>query len=417
MATPTGPLQDITIIDCTMALAGPFGTSLLADMGANVIKVEPPTGDASRSLAPLPPDYANPTASEPAGVDFGGYFASINRNKRSIVLDLKSPQDRESLLQLCDGADALVENMRVGVMDRLGVGYEVLAKRKPSLVYGAIRGFGDPRTGASPYANWPAYDIVAQSMGGLAHITGPEGGAGYPSGASVGDIYPGTLMALGLLAAVHRARASGEGQFFDVGMYDAILSLSECVVTNYSMAGNELGPRGAHHPSLMPFGIFPTTDGGIAIAAPGPGHWAALCEAMGRADLVDDERARNVHVRSRNQGFVEAIVSAWTKTLTKQQVMQAIGGKVPCGPVNTAADIFADPHVAARSMLTEFEMPGDNPPATIVGSPIKFASTPSGFYRRAPMLNEHSVEIRSEFGLIAGPNAANDAANDADRSD
>lgn len=409
MTKATGPLKDITIIDCTMALAGPFGTSLLADMGANVIKVEPPGGDVSRSLAPLPPDYANPNSSEPAGVDFGGYFASINRNKRSIALDLKDPADRESLLALCDGADALVENMRVGVMDRLGVGYDVLSKRKPSLVYGAIRGFGDPRTGASPYANWPAYDIVAQSMGGLAHITGPQEGTGNPSGASVGDIYPGTLMALGLLAAVHSARATGEGQFFDVGMYDAVLALSETVVTNYSMAGKELGPRGAHHPSLMPFGIFPTSDGGISIAAPGPGHWAALCEAMGRPDLIDDERARNVHVRSRNQGFVEAIVAGWTKTLTKQQVMQAIGGKVPCGPVNTAADIFADPHVAARQMLTEFEMPGDNPPATIVGSPIKFTNTPSGFYRRAPMLNEHAAQIRLEFGLAA--------ANDSEQID
>lgn len=409
MTKATGPLKDITIIDCTMALAGPFGTSLLADMGANVIKVEPPGGDVSRSLAPLPPDYANPNASEPAGVDFGGYFASINRNKRSITLDLKNPTDRESLLELCDGADALVENMRVGVMDRLGVGYDVLSKRKPSLVYGAIRGFGDPRTGASPYANWPAYDIVAQSMGGLAHITGPQEGTGNPSGASVGDIYPGTLMALGLLAAVHSARATGEGQFFDVGMYDAVLALSETVVTNYSMAGKELGPRGAHHPSLMPFGIFPTSDGGISIAAPGPGHWAALCEAMGRSDLVDDERARNVHLRSRNQEFVEEIIAGWTKTLTKKQIMEAIGGKVPCGPVNTAADIFADPHVAARQMLTEFEMPGDNPPATIVGSPIKFTNTPSGFYRRAPMLNEHGAEIRSEFGLAA--------ANDAGRTD
>lgn len=409
MTTPTGPLQDITIIDCTMALAGPFGTSLLADMGANVIKVEPPSGDVSRSLAPLPPDYANATASESAGVDFGGYFASVNRNKRSIVLDLKNPQDRDSLLQLCDGADALVENMRVGVMDRLGVGYDVLSKRKPSLVYGAIRGFGDPRTGASPYANWPAYDIVAQSMGGLAQITGGDSGAGAPSGASVGDIYPGTLMALGLLAAVHRAKATGEGQFVDVGMYDAVLALSETVVTNYGMTGKVLGPRGAHHPSLMPFGIFPTKDGGIAIAAPGQGHWVALCEAMQREDLIDGERSRNVHVRSRNQEYMEEILSSWTKTLTKQQVMELIGGRVPCGPVNTAADIFADPHVAARQMLTEFEMPGDNPPATIVSNPIKFTGTPSGFYRRAPLLNEHGAEIRSEFGLSA--------ANDATRED
>jgi len=167
-----GPLADITIIDCTMALAGPFGAALLGDLGANVIKVEPPGGDSSRSLPPLLPDYANPGTEVPAGVDYGGYFASINRNKRSIVLDLKNPDDRETLLKLCEKADAIIENMRVGVMDRLGTGYDQIRERNPRIVYGAIRGYGDPRTGVSPYADWPAYDIVAQSMGGM--CTSPD---------------------------------------------------------------------------------------------------------------------------------------------------------------------------------------------------------------------------------------------------
>ena len=149
MSERTGPLSDITVIDCTMALAGPFGTAMLADLGANVIKVEPPRGDVSRTVPPLPPDYANPGAEEPAGVDFGGYFASINRNKRSIVLDFKQAADREALLKLCEQADAIVENMRVGVMDWLGVGYDVIRERNPGIVYGCIRGFGEPRTGES----------------------------------------------------------------------------------------------------------------------------------------------------------------------------------------------------------------------------------------------------------------------------
>ena len=220
MAGRTGPLANVTIIDCTMALAGPFGTALLADLGADVIKIEPPHGDGSRSVPPLPPDYANATADEPAGVDYGGYFASINRNKRSVVLDLKREADKEVLLQLCEQADALVENMRVGVMDKLGVGYDTVKQRNPKLVYAAIRGFGDPRTGESPYAEWPAYDIVAQSMSGHAHITGPEGNVGYPSGVSVGDIYPGTLMALGVVSAITHARSTGQGQFLDVGIRD-----------------------------------------------------------------------------------------------------------------------------------------------------------------------------------------------------
>lgn len=394
-----GPLADVTVIDCTMALAGPFGAALLADLGANVIKVEPPSGDGSRSLPPLMPDYANPGLQPAAGVDYGGYFASINRNKRSIVLDLKQAGDREVLLRLCEKADALVENMRVGVMDRLGVGYEVIRQRNPAIVYGAIRGYGDPRTGESPYADWPAYDIVAQSMGGHVHITGPENGGGYPGGVSVGDIYPGTLLALGVVSAIHHARRTGEGQFLDVGMYDAMLAYNETVITNYGVAGIELGPRGQHHPNLMPFGIYPAKDGSVAIAAPGPGHWAELCQAMGRADLIDDPRSRNVHLRRRNQDVIEPVIAAWTGARTKQEIMAILGGRVPCGPVNTAKEIFEDPHVAARDMITRFKPPGDNPEVAIVGSPIKFTKTPTGLRHIPPRLGEHTEEILREFDI------------------
>ncbi|MCR9259679.1 MAG: CoA transferase [Pseudomonadaceae bacterium] len=396
----TGPLKDITIIDCTMALAGPFGTAMLADLGANVIKVEPPRGDGARPSPPLPPDYANVGAEESAGVDYGGYFASINRNKRSIVLDLKLDKDKETLLSLCEHADAIVENMRAGVMDKLGVGYDAVKTRNPAIVYGCIRGFGDPRTGESPYAQWPAYDIVAQAMSGHAHITGPEDGeGGYPSGVSVGDIYPGTLMALGVVSAIHNARATGEGQFFDVAMYDAMLAFCETVVCNYGYRQKSLGPRGQHHPNLMPFGIFPTSDGGVALACPGPNHWQLLCSAMGREDLVTDERCKNTYVRRRNQVFVEAQISAWTSSLSKQDVMQALGGKVPCGPVNTAEDIFNDPHVEARNMITRFQLPGDNPEVAIVGTPLKFTRTKAGFYRPPPRHGEHTEEVLKEFNI------------------
>ena len=394
-----GPLQDLTVIDCTMALAGPFGTALLADLGANVIKVEPPHGDGSRRVGPLPPDYAPPGADAPAGVDFGGYFASINRNKRSIVLDLKQPEDQEALLKLCEQADAIVENMRVGVMDRLGVGYDAIKARNPQIVYGAIRGFGDPRTGSSPYADWPAYDIVAQSMGGQVAITGPEGHAGYPSGVSVGDIYPGTLMALGLVSAIHHAQRTGEGQFMDIGMYDAIMAFAETVIVNYGYNQTELGARGAHHPNLCPFGVYATSDGGVSIAAPGANHWEALCAAMERPDLIDDERSKNNFVRSENQTYVRGEIETWTKQHTKHEVVAALAGKVPCGPVNRASDIFNDPHVDARQMITHFQLPGANPEVAIVGSPIKYTATPAGFYRRPPNLGEHSDEISEEYGL------------------
>ncbi|MEM7097789.1 MAG: CoA transferase [Pseudomonadota bacterium] len=400
LSSRSGPLQNLTVIDCTMALAGPYGMSLLADLGADVIKVEPPHGDLSRSVPPTPPDYANVTSDKEAGVDYGGYFASINRNKRSIVLDLKQAEDRETLLRLCEHADAIVENMRAGVMDKLGVGYDVISQRNPRIVYGCIRGFGDPRTGESPYAHWPAYDIVAQCMSGLAHITGPaDGSGGYPSGTSVGDIFPGTLMALGLLAGINHAKATGEGQFFDVGMYDAMLAFNETIVANYGYNQHALTSRGQHHPNLMPFGIFPTNDGGVAIAAPGPAHWNALCEIMQREDLISDERTRNVHLRARNQDFVREIVTQWTSSQTKKQVVAALGGKVPCGPVNTAADIFADPHVEIRGMVNRFQLPGDNPEVGIVGSPIKYTATPTRLYRRPPKLGEHTVEVMQQLDL------------------
>jgi crotonobetainyl-CoA:carnitine CoA-transferase CaiB-like acyl-CoA transferase len=393
----TGPLSDIRILDLTQALAGPYGTALLADLGADVIKVEPPAGDMARTVPPWPKDYAPPTSRKQAGCDYGGYFASINRNKRSVVLDLKKSQDRELFLELADTADAVVENSRVGVMDRLGVGYETLQKRNPRIVYAAIRGFGDPRTGESPYANWPAFDVVAQCMGGLVGITGPKESRGYPNGASIGDIFPGTLMALGVVSAIHAARRTGQGQFLDVAMYDAVLALCETIVNNYSYDRRSLGPRGGGHPSLCPFDVFETRDGAVAIAAPTDNHWEALCEILGQPELVEDERTKDNTRRAANRDFVTGIVSGWTRQRTKQEVVDVLGGKVPVGPVNTATDIFADPHVRIRGMLVEVELPGDNGRVMIAGTPIKLTETPAGIYRRPPRLGEHTQEVLAEL--------------------
>ena len=182
-------------------------------------------------------------------------------------------------------------------------------------------------------------------------------------------------------------------------MYDAMLAFTETVIANYGYTGEELGPRGQHHPNLMPFGLFPASDGAVAIAAPSPKHWDVLCGAMDREDLISDERTKNVYLRKRHQVFVEAQISAWTSSLTKQEIIEAIGGRVPCGPVNTAADIYRDPHVAVREMITRFQLPGDNPEVAIVGSPIKYTRTPAGFYQNPPRLGEHTEEILKEFDL------------------
>ncbi len=398
----TGPLNDITILDCTQALAGPFGTAVLADLGADIIKIEPPTGDMTRGTPPHPPDFATHASQREAGCDFGGYFASVNRNKRSVVLDLKAQADRDIFFAMVPQADAVIENSRAGVMDRLGCGYEAVAACNPRIVYGAVRGFGDPRTGESPYVDWPAFDIVAQSMGGLAHINGPESGTGFPAGASVGDTYPGTLMALGVVAAIHESRRTGEGQFLDVAMYDAVTFLCETLIVNYSYEQRELGPRGSGHPNLCPFDIYPAQDGAVAIAAPGVKHWEALCKAMQREDLIADPRSKTVRERVANREFVNEVIIAWTSNQPKAAVVAALGGTVPCGPVNKATDLFADPHLAARDMIQTIELPGDNPAVSVVGPPIKFTKTPSRVYRRAPLLDEHRQEILEQFGIKTG---------------
>lgn len=391
MSARTGPLSDVRILDLTQALAGPYCTMLLADLGADVIKVEPPGGDMSRSLGPHPADRK--------GCDYGGYFASVNRNKRSIVLDIKSDAGRDAIFRLVKTVDAVVENANTGVMDRAGIGYERLREINPALVYAAIRGFGDPRTGVSPYANWPAYDVIAQSMGGLAAVTGPQGSAGCKTGPAVGDIYPGTLAALGVVSAIHAARRTGEGQFLDVAMYDAILALCEMVVYSYSGGGIVREPAGNGSPVLCPFDIFPTRDGAVAIAAPGENHWKILCDAMGRPELATDDRTCNGKQRVANAGFVRGLISDWTKAHGTREIVAAIGGKVPVGPVNTARDIFEDPHPRARGMLVEVEQPGDNPALMLAGCAIKLTGTPSGIYARAPRLGENTEQILAEAGI------------------
>jgi crotonobetainyl-CoA:carnitine CoA-transferase CaiB-like acyl-CoA transferase len=363
---------------------------LLADLGADVIKIEPPRGDMTRGMPPR----------REGCDDYGGYFASINRNKRSIILELTKEDDRAIFLRLAETADAVVENSRAGVMDRLGVGYETLRERNPRIVYGAIRGFGDPRTGESPYADQPAFDIIAQSMGGIVGITGPVGSAGYPAGASVGDLFPGTLAALGIVSAVHAARRTGQGQFLDVSMYDAILALCENLVYNYSWTGRALAPKGSGHPGLCPFDVFPAADGSVAIAAPTPNHWNVLCGLIDRVDLIDDERTRDNIARIEHREMVVNVISAWTRTRTRAHIIEELAGRVPVGPVNTAADIFADPHVTARNMLTEIQLPGTGGTVQLPSPPLHFTTTPAKIYRRPPLLDEHREEILREAGIV-----------------
>lgn len=400
-----GPLAGLDVVDLTQMLAGPYATMLLADLGANVVKVESPTGDMTRSKPP------NLTDDE----DYGGYFGSINRNKRSVVLDLKTEEGREALRYLAADADVLIENFRVGTMERLDLSYEELRETNPELVYASIRGFGDPRTLESPYAERPAFDLIAQAMGGLMSITGTEETGPVKAGPGVGDIFPAVLAVVGILAAIHHRVRTGEGQYVDVSMVDGILSMTERIVYQYAI-GNEIpGPLGNTHPLLFPFDRFETSDGYVVIAAPSVKHWTTLCEHMDRPDLAatyTTEEALREHADE-----LREIINDWTRRHTKDQLSDRLGADVPCAPVKTVADIFDDPHFRTREMLTEVEHADTGEQVTVAGTPIKFTGTETGVTHRAPLLGEHTLEVLREVDVPEDTRRRILEALDADPTD
>lgn len=258
-----GALDGIRVIDLSRMLAGPYCSMILADQGAEVIKVEEFKGDPSRALEPFRPDDTQHL--------FGGYYASVNRNKKSVVIDLKTDDGKLALRKLIASSDVVVENFRPGVMTRLGLSYEALREENPALVYAAIRGFGDPRTGESPYVKWPAFDVVAQAMGGIMGITGPDQKSPTKVGPGVGDLIPGVFASVGILSALLHAKNTGQGQFVDVCMIDSVLAFCERIVHQQSYVGAVPKPEGNQHPILTPFGMFEAKDGHITIGAPDDG--------------------------------------------------------------------------------------------------------------------------------------------------
>jgi len=386
----TGALSGVTVLDLTQMMSGPFCTMMLADQGADVIKIEPPTGEVARGYGPfLPDDEAR---------HYGGYFQSINRNKRSVAIDLKSEEGRTVFRRLVSDADVVVENFRAGVMERLGLSYESLAEINPRLVYATIRGFGDPRTGASPYQDWPAYDIVAQAMGGIMHMTGPHEGPPTKVGPGVGDTVAAMLTAFGILAAVIRARESGEGQFVDVAMIDAIFALCERAALFHGYEGSIAGAVGNHHPFFTPFGTYPCADGWVAVGCPLDRFWARLAELMGEPDLGTDPRYAKNDERIARRAEVDAIVERWTGPRTKAELEALIGGQVPFGPVNHIGDLVAGSHVDARHMLARLAHPGSEQPVTVANTPIKMTGTPGGALRPAPTFGEHTGDVLRAAG-------------------
>jgi crotonobetainyl-CoA:carnitine CoA-transferase CaiB-like acyl-CoA transferase len=388
-----GALQGLRVLDLTLMLAGPFASMLLADQGADVIKVEPKEGDFTRVLGPYHKDDSQRA--------FGGYFQSINRNKRSITIDLKSTDGREVFLKLVRTSDVLVENFRAGVLDRLGLSYETLRKENPKLVYAAIRGFGDPRMSASPYADWPAYDVVAQAMGGVMGITGPDANSPTKVGPGVGDVLPAVFCAYGVMAAVFRAQRTGQGQFVDVSMLDCILALCERSLYQYTYENRTPGPEGNRHPFIAPFGMIPCRDGYVTIACPADNFWFELCRLMKRPDLASDPRFASIPDRAKNADALYHEVGAYAAQYTKRELLAKFGGRIPFGPVYTMPEIASDPHFVARDMIVPLDHPGCPHPIGVAGIPIKMSETPGALRRRAPLLSEHAVEVLSDIGMSA----------------
>ena len=391
-ARPFGPLQGLRVLDFTQAMAGPFGTQVLADLGADVVKLESPEGDGTRRAETFHPSDTERKHS--------GYFHSINRNKKSLVVDLKTAEGAAVVRRLVQGFDVVAENFRAGVMDRLGLSYEVLSAAQPRLVYAALRGYGDPRTGESPYAAWPAFDVIAQGMGGLAGVTGPDAAHPTKVGPGVGDAIPGLYMAIGILSAVLRARETGQGQFLDVAMLDCVLGVSERIIQQYYFGGIVAEPEGSHHPFIVPFGFFPAADGFVSLACPGAAFFKLFCEALGCEDFLADPIMGDDRARAAHRTASIARIGERTKHFTKAELMARLGGKVPFGPVYSAAEITDDPHFAARNMIVDLpETPGLPPGRRVAGIPIKLAGTPGAVVTAGPALGGHSRTTLATHGF------------------
>ena len=385
----TGILGGVRVLDLSRMLSGPYCTMMLADHGAEVIKIEDRTGDTSRQNGPFRDD-------DP-GHDWAGYFVSLNRSKKSVQLDLKSAAGKDAFRALAATADVVVENFRPGVMDRLGLSYEALSELNPRLVYAAIRGFGDPRTGKSPYQDWPAYDVVAQAMGGLVALTGPDAETPTKVGPGIGDVFAGSLTAFAVLAALREAEATGRGQFVDVAMYDAMISLCERAIYQHDFDGTVPGPEGNGHPLLAPFGIFPARDGHVALGIVDDAFWVKLATAMGRAELGTDPGFASRAARRANAARVNAMVSDWTAARSKAELARMLGGVVPFGPVNTVADIVADPHVPARGMIATVPHPDPgHRPWRVAGNPVKFSAHPAPAFQPPERIGQSNAELLAQ---------------------
>ena len=380
-------LDGVLVLDFSRVLAGPFCTMTLGDLGARVIKVEPLGGDEARGMGPFRDEQSL-------------YFASVNRGKESVSLDLKDPRARAAAQTLAGRADVLVENYRPGTMQRLGLGYEHLAARNPALVYLSLSGFG--QTG--PYADRGAYDVIVQALSGLMSITGPEGGPPTRVGASLGDLVPALYGVIAVLAALLQRRSSGRGTWIDLGMLDSVFAVLENALARFQASGQNPSPIGNRHPSITPFSTFAAADGPIAIACGNNALFARLCQALEAGPVAEDPRFASNALRTRNQAELALAIETRLATgTTADWERRLLAAGIPAARVNQISDLLVDEHLRERGMLTQLQLDGEADAITVPGTPLRARGFDRAVAERAPKLGEHTAGVLSELaGLDAG---------------
>ena len=382
------PLDGVRVVDLTQVMGGPFCTMQLGDLGADIIKVEPPAGDLARSMGGA--------ELRMRGDDNAPFFA-LNRNKRSIVLDLTDDKDRLVFMALVRTADVLVESFRPGVMKRLGADYQRLAALNPRLIYASISGFG--QTG--PYADRPGFDLIAQGMSGIMSVTGEPGGTPMKCGVPIADLSVGLIATNGVLAALIARGKTGRGQHIDTSLFDSAIAMSVWEATEFWATGDTPQAMASAHRLSAPYQAFRTSDGYITLAALTELQWQHLCETLGRADLATDPRFETNVARMANRpALVDEIETALAARSTADWVDRMLAAGVPAGPIYDFAHVFADPQTHARHMIEDVEHPVAGRVHTL-GFPLKMSDTPPRIRRAPPLLGEHSAEIRRELGMEA----------------
>jgi len=379
-----GPLAGVKVLELAQIMAGPTCGMLLADLGADVVKVERvPGGDDTRAM------------NRPSVAGESAAFMAMNRNKRGIALNLKLPAAQEALKRMAARADVLTENYRKGALEKLGLGYEALSKINPGLIYCSISGYG--RSG--PYADKGGFDLIAQGMSGIMAVTGEPGGAPVKSGTPICDINAGLLAALGVVSAYVHRQKTGAGQLVDTSLYEAGIQQTYWQSAIYFATGTPPGPSGSAHILSAPYQAFRAADGWLNIGGANQPNWERLARVLGALEWIADARFRTNADRMQNLPDLTAVMSEKLKTRPVREWIAALEAEgVPCGPINSIADMAADPHTAAREMVVELEHPRAGRTRAL-GLPIKLSATPGRVSRAAPLLGQHTREVLAEYGF------------------